>query len=116
MLLPIQTWVGVKNSVFWGIAMSFAPSPIHHHKFMGGIPTINLMGGAANDIATYPQYLVHSVTQNAAGIEADSGAIHRAIKHPDSATWTIQGTGAVVPRKKKQLGGKCWTYWTLSVV
>ena len=30
--------------------MSLAPSPNHHHLKMGGIPTINLMGGA-NGIA-----------------------------------------------------------------
>ena len=43
--------VGLKKSgCHVGIAMSFAPSPSHHHKYMGGIPSINFMGGA-NDIA-----------------------------------------------------------------
>ena len=38
-----STWQ--ENSYNVGIAMSIAPSPIHPHIKMGGIPTINLMGG-----------------------------------------------------------------------
>ena len=43
-----------------GIAISFAPSPIHHHKIMGGIPTIKNEAGA-NDIANYPHYPYKSI-------------------------------------------------------